>query len=46
MAGRRGARVSRLDAYRAGFMLRVGWVAIAVVLVILTRETHSRQVVR
>lgn len=41
-----GVRVYELDAYRAGFMLMLAWVAIAVVLVLFARETHCRQVVR
>jgi hypothetical protein len=39
-------RVFELDAYRAGLVLMLAWVGIAVVLVPFTRETHCPQVVR
>jgi nitrate/nitrite transporter NarK len=41
-----GERVFDLDAYRAGFMLMLAWLGAAVVLVLFTRETHCRQLVR
>lgn len=41
-----GVRVFDLDAYRAGFMLMLAWMGIAVALVLFTRETHCRQLVR
>jgi len=41
-----GVRVFGLDAYRAAFMLMLAWIALAVILVLFTRETRCRQVVR
>jgi sugar phosphate permease len=41
-----GVRVFDLDAYRAGFMLMLAWIGVAVALVLFTRETHCRQLVR
>ncbi len=36
-------RVYNLEAYRNGFILMLAWLALALVLVLLTRETHCRQ---
>jgi hypothetical protein len=41
-----GVRVFDLDAYRAGFMLMLAWMGVAVALVLFTRETYCRQLVR
>jgi MFS family permease len=41
-----GVRAFDLDAYRAGFMLMLAWMALAVILVLFTRETRCRQLVR
>lgn len=41
-----GVRTFDLDAYRAGFTLMLAWIGVAVVLVLFTRETHCRQLVR
>jgi nitrate/nitrite transporter NarK len=41
-----GVRVFDLDAYRAGFMLMLAWMGVAVALILFTRETHCRQLVR
>jgi sugar phosphate permease len=38
-----GARIYSFDAYRAGFLLLLVWLGLAVVLALLTRETHARQ---
>jgi sugar phosphate permease len=38
-----GARVYSFEAYRAGFSLLLFWLELAVVLALLTRETHARQ---
>jgi MFS family permease len=38
-----GARIYSFDAYRAGFALLLFWLELAVVLALLTRETHARQ---
>ncbi|MDW7709763.1 MAG: MFS transporter [Deferrisomatales bacterium] len=38
-----GLRVYPWPAYRAGFSLMLGWAALALLLVLLTRETHCRQ---
>jgi MFS family permease len=38
-----GARVYSFEAYRAGFALMLAWLAAAVVLAALTRETRCRQ---
>lgn len=45
-ASANGVRVFDLDAYRAGFMLMIVWLGISVALVLFTRETHCRQLVR
>ncbi len=37
-----GVRVYDLAAYQAGFMLLLGWTAVALVLISLTRETRCR----
>lgn len=37
-----GVRLYPLEAYRAGFALMVGWSALALVTVTLTRETYAR----
>jgi nitrate/nitrite transporter NarK len=41
-----GVRLFDLDAYRAGFMLMLAWMGVAVALILFTRETHCRQLVR
>jgi MFS family permease len=41
-----GVRVFDLDAYRAGFMPMLAWMGAAVALILFTRETHCRQLVR
>jgi nitrate/nitrite transporter NarK len=41
-----GVRVFDLDAYRAGFMLMIAWMGVAAALILFTRETHCRQLVR
>ncbi|HEY7744929.1 MAG TPA: MFS transporter [Desulfuromonadales bacterium] len=38
-----GARVYELGAFRAGFSLMLAWTVLALVCVVLTRETHCRQ---
>jgi len=38
-----GARIYSFEAYRAGFSLLLFWLELAVVLALLTRETHARQ---
>jgi sugar phosphate permease len=38
-----GVRVYSFAAYRAGFSLMLGWLVVAAVLVLFTRETHCRQ---
>jgi MFS family permease len=38
-----GVRVYTVEAYRAGFALMLAWLAVAVVLVLFTRETRCRQ---
>jgi MFS family permease len=38
-----GIRVYGFDAYRAGFGMMLAWLAVALVLVLFTRETHCRQ---
>ena len=40
---RDGVRVYSLEAYHAGFGLMIGWVALGLVLLLFTRETHCRQ---
>jgi nitrate/nitrite transporter NarK len=37
-----GVRAYSLEAYRAGFLLMLAWLALGAVLVLLTRETHCR----
>lgn len=37
-----GVRVYSLEAYRNGFSLMLGWIALAAVLILFTRETHCR----
>ena len=39
-----GIRVYALEAYQAGFDLMLGWLAVAAGLILLTHETHCRQV--
>ena len=41
MAG--GIRIYGLGAYRAGFSLMIIWAAVALVMLLCTRETHCRQ---
>ena len=36
-------RIYSLDAYRNGFLLMLGWLAVSMVLVIFTRETDCKQ---
>jgi sugar phosphate permease len=38
-----GVRVYSFAAYRAGFSLMLGWLVLAILLVMVTRETHCRQ---
>ncbi len=38
-----GARIYELAAYRAGFSLMLVWLALALVLILFTRETHCKQ---
>jgi MFS family permease len=38
-----GVRLYSLDAYRAGFSLMIAWTALALVLLLFTKETHCRQ---
>jgi hypothetical protein len=37
-----GLRLYDLEAYRTGFSLMIAWLALAAVLILLTRETHCR----
>lgn len=39
-----GVRCYGPDAYRAGFFLLLGWVALSLLLLLFTRETYCRQV--
>lgn len=39
-------RIYSLQAYQNAFMLMLGWLALALVLLLFTRETHCRQMVR
>jgi len=39
----KGARLYGVEAYRAGFVLIVGWSVLSCVLIALTRETRCRQ---
>ncbi|AKH20097.1 MFS transporter [Sedimenticola thiotaurini] len=36
-------RIYGLEAYRNGFSLMLGWLALALLLILFTRETHCRQ---
>lgn len=38
-----GARVYDLDAFRGGFSLMLAWTVLALICIVLTRETHCRQ---
>lgn len=38
-----GVRIYSLEAYRTGFDLLLAWAALALVLLLFTRETHCRQ---
>jgi MFS family permease len=40
-----GVRIYSLDAYRAGFALMIAWAALALVLLLFTKETRCRQVI-
>jgi len=40
-----GVRVYGLEAYRSGFLLMLGWAALSLLLILITRETHCRQLV-
>jgi sugar phosphate permease len=40
-----GARIYELEAYRSGFALMIAWLALSVVLILFTRETHCKQLV-
>jgi hypothetical protein len=40
---REGVRIYDLTAYRGGFALLLGWLALSLVLVLFTRESHCRQ---
>jgi len=39
-----GVRYYGLDAYKTGFLLMLGWLALSLLLLFFTRETHCRQV--
>ncbi|MCW8906135.1 MAG: MFS transporter [Sedimenticola sp.] len=39
-----GARLYGLQAYQNGFSLMLGWLALALVLMLFTRETHCKQI--
>lgn len=39
-------RVYSLEAYQNAFMLMLGWLLLAVILILFTRETHCRQMIR
>lgn len=39
-----GLRIYSLEAYRYGFALMLGWLVLALILILLTRETHGRQI--
>lgn len=43
MAG--AVRIYSLEAYRSGFTLMLAWLALALLLILFTRETHCRQTV-
>jgi MFS family permease len=38
-----GVRIYSIDAYRTGFSLMIAWIALALVLLLFTKETHCRQ---
>ena len=38
-----GVRIYSLEAYRSGFRLMLVWLALALVLILFTRETHCKQ---
>lgn len=38
-----GVRIYSLEAYRSGFSLMLVWLALALVLILFTRETHCKQ---
>jgi MFS family permease len=38
-----GVRVYGINAYQAGFRIVLGWLALALVMLLFTRETHCRQ---
>ncbi len=40
----KGARLYSEEAYRAGFLLIVGWAVLSCILIALTRETRCRQI--
>jgi len=40
-----GVRIYDLDAYQAGFSMMLAWIALALILLFFTRETHCRQTV-
>jgi len=37
-----GVRIYSLEAYQSGFGLMLAWLALAMVLILFTRETHCR----
>jgi len=39
-----GVRVYSFETYRSGFSLMLGWLALALILILLTRETHGKHV--
>jgi MFS family permease len=39
-----GVRIYGLPAYQAGFSMMLAWVALALILLFFTRETHCRQI--
>lgn len=38
-----GVRHYGIEAYRSGFLLMLGWLALSTLLIFFTRETHCRQ---
>ncbi|WP_054029941.1 MFS transporter [Desulfatitalea tepidiphila] len=40
-----GVRIYNLAAYQAGFSMMLAWIALALILLFFTRETHCRQTV-
>jgi hypothetical protein len=38
-----GVRLYGLEAYRNGFGLMLAWLALSLLLILFTRETHCRQ---